>query len=217
MCWAPLRAAALESGLRVTEYSASMQCARALIPVEALYSPTRNPLSTAAALSGVRHIASALPCCYQRGDDLESRSEMLLGAHLAGVALANVKMALHHGLCHVLGGTANVPHGIANSIMLPHALRFNAPVTAELLLPAVRAMDLQVDERDPQSAVERMAQQIYDLAGQMKLPQRLRDVGVKEADLPRLAQLGYENRTVQNNPRPVESPAQVEAILRAAW
>src|SRR5207302_9769191 len=77
--------------------------------IEALYSITRNPLSTAAATSGVRAIASALPRCYAAGNDLEARSEMLAGAFLAGTALSNVTMALHHGLCHVLGGTAGVP------------------------------------------------------------------------------------------------------------
>ena len=163
-------------------------------------------------------IASALPCCYARGEDLEARTEMLLGAHLAGLSLASVKMGLHHGLCHVLGGTANVPHGIANSILLPHAIRFNAQATAPQLLPAAEAMGIVADERGRQlTAVETAAQRISDLVGQMNLPQRLRDVGVKETDLPRLAQLGFENQTVHNNPRPVENAAQIEAILREAW
>jgi maleylacetate reductase len=101
--------------------------------VEALYSVTRHPLSTAAALGGARAIARALPRCYVDGRDIEARSEMLVGAHQAGASLANVAMALHHGICHVLGGTAGVPHGVANSIILPHAMRFNLDATtAEL-------------------------------------------------------------------------------------
>jgi len=188
--------------------------------IEALYSITRNPLSTAAAVSGVRHIFHALPICFAQGGNLDARSEMLLGAHLAGLSLAGVKMALHHGLCHVLGGTAKIPHGIANSIMLPHVLRFNAQATAPLLFPAVEAMGVAVNERAAapgKAAVEAAAQRIYELAGAMNLPRRLRDAGVKESDLPRLAQLGFENRTVHNNPRPIESVAQIESILRAAW
>ncbi len=73
--------------------------------IEALYSITRNPLSTAVALRAVQAIYSALPRCYASGNDLEARTEMLMGAFLAGTALAHVAMALHHGLCHVLGGT----------------------------------------------------------------------------------------------------------------
>jgi alcohol dehydrogenase class IV len=185
--------------------------------MEALYSITRHPLSTAAAISGVRYITSALPRCYAHGDDLEARAQMLLGAHLAGLSLASVSMGLHHGLCHVLGGTAGVPHGIANSIILPHAMRFNADATAPQLLPAVEAMDIPLNGVSPAAAVEAAAQRIYELVGQMNLPQRLRDAGVPEADLPRLAQLAFQNRTVQNNPKPITHAAQIEALLREAW
>jgi alcohol dehydrogenase class IV len=91
----------------------------------------------------VDHIYSALLRCYTHGDDLEARTEMLLAAHLAGFSLASVTMGLHHGLCHVLGGTANVPHGIANAIILPHAMYFNADVTAPQLLPAAERWAFQ--------------------------------------------------------------------------
>ena len=91
---------------------------------------------------------------------------MLLGSHLAGLSLAGVTMGLHHGLCHVLGGTANVPHGIANSIILPHAMRFNADATALQLLPAAEAMGISVNGLSPAAAVEvAAAQTIFDLIG----------------------------------------------------
>ncbi len=185
--------------------------------IEALYSITRNPPSTAVALSGVRAITSSLPRCYEAGDDLEARTEMLNGALLAGMALAHVSMALHHGLCHVLGGSAGVPHGIANSIILPHAMRFNLDATAALLAPAAEAMGIATTGRSTEEAVEEAIQAIYSLIGGMHLPQRLRDVGVQESDLPHLAQLALANRSVQNNPRPISNAAQLEAILRAAW
>ncbi len=185
--------------------------------IEALYSITRSPLSTAAALNGVRIIASALPRCYAAGDDLEARTRMLEGAFLAASALAHVTMALHHGLCHVLGGTAGVPHGIANSIILPHAIRFNLDATAPQLAPAAEVMGIALAGRRPEDAVEEMAQRIYDLVGSMHLPRRLRDVGVREADLPSLSQLAFESRTVQSNPRPITSVAQIEEVLLAAW
>src|SRR5438105_1901906 len=185
--------------------------------IEALYSLTRNPLSTAAAISGVHAITSALPRCYAAGDDLEARSEMLMGAYLAGTALSSVTMALHHGLCHVLGGTAGVPHGIANAIILPHAIRFNLDVAIEQLAPAAAAMGISLVDRSAEAAVEEAVQRIYALIGQMDLPQHLRNVGVQEADLPQLAQLALQSRAVQSNPRPITEAAQVEAVLRAAW
>ena len=185
--------------------------------IEALYSVTRNPLSTAAALDGVRLIRKALLRCYQNGQDLEARTEMLLGAHLAGFSLASVSMGLHHGMCHVLGGTANIPHGIANSIILPHAIRFNADATAPLLLPAAEAMGISLNGSTPAGAIEALAQTIYELVGRMNLPQRLRDAGVAESQIPQLAQLAFLNRTVQNNPEPIQEPEKLEELLRAAW
>ena len=185
--------------------------------IEALYSKTRHPLSTASAESGVRQIGKALLRCYQDGRNLEVRVEMLSGAHLAGLSLASAAMGLHHGLCHVLGGTANVPHGIANSIILPHVIRFNADKTALLLLPAAEAMGISANGSHPVAVIEALAQNISALIGRMNLPQRLRDAGVSESDLPHLAQIAFQNRTVNNNPKPIKEPAQIEALLRAAW
>ena len=146
--------------------------------IEALYSLKRNPLSTAVAIRGVRHISNALLRCYQDGTDLDARTEMLLGSHLAGLSLASVTMGLHHGLCHVLGGSAGVPHGIANSIILPHAIRFNVDVTAPQLLPAAEVMGIPLNGSSPDVVIETMAQNIFELIRQMNLPQRLRDAGV---------------------------------------
>jgi maleylacetate reductase len=185
--------------------------------IEALYSLTRNPLSTAAALQGVRAIVSALPRCYADGADVEARTEMLGGSVLAAMALAHVTMALHHGLCHVLGGTAGVPHGVANSIILPHAMRFNLDATAPQLAQAAEAMGISTAGTTAEAAAEEAIARIYGLIGQMNLPQRLREAGVQEAELPRLAQIAFQSRTVQSNPKPITDAAQLEAILRAAW
>jgi maleylacetate reductase len=185
--------------------------------IEALYSITRNPLSTAAAISGIHAITHALPRCYTTGDDVEARTEMLQGAMLAGTALSNVAMALHHGLCHVLGGTAGVPHGVANSIILPHAMRFNLDATTPQLAQAADAMGITLVGRSAEAAVEEAIQNIYRMIGQMNLPQHLRDVGVQEADLPHLAQVALQSSAVRNNPKPITSAAQIESVLRAAW
>jgi maleylacetate reductase len=194
--------------------------------IEALYSITCNPLSTSAALSGVRSIYAALPRCYVDGNDLEARTEMLEGAFLAGSALSHVTMALHHGLCHILGGTAGVPHGVANSIILPHAIRFNLDATAQQLAQAAEAMgigrtksgrDKSRTYESDEAVAEKVVERIYALIGQMKLPQHLRDVGVKEADLPYLAQVALQSRAVKSNPKPITDAAQIEMVLRAAW
>ena len=189
--------------------------------IEALYSITRNPLSTSVALSGVHSVYTALPRCYVDGNDLEARTEMLLGAFLAGSALSHVSMALHHGLCHILGGTAGVPHGVANSIMLPHALRFNIDATAPQLARAAEAMGVEriisAPSKSDEVVAEELVESVYTLIGQMKLPQHLHSVGVNETDIPKLAQLALQSRAVQSNPKPITDGAQIEEILRAAW
>jgi 1,3-propanediol dehydrogenase len=101
--------------------------------------------------------------------------------------------------------------------MLPHVMRFNLAATASQLAPAAEAMGIPLTGRSAEVAVEEAVQSIYDLVGQMNLPQRLRDVGVQEADLHSLAQLAFQSRTVQSNPKPITSAAQIEEVLHAAW
>ena len=187
--------------------------------IEALYSIKRNPLSTAAATMGVHHIFNALLRCYTHPEDLETRAEMLLGAHLAGLSLSSVTMGLHHGLCHVLGGTANIPHGIANSIILPHAIRFNASATATQLLSVAAEMEIPINGIKPIVVIEAMVQKLFHFIGQMHLPQRLRDagVGLQHSDLPYLAEIAFQNRTVHNNPKPITNELQIAELLHDAW
>jgi maleylacetate reductase len=177
--------------------------------IEAIYSVTRHPLSSAAALAGLDEMWASLLCCYQDGRDLEMRTRMLTGAHLAGFSLASVSMGLHHGLCHVLGGRAGVPHGIANAILLPHAVRFNAQACAAQLRPAAEATGAPDGPG--------LARQLAALAAQMNLPRRLREAGVQESSLAELAGLAFQNRTVQNNPRPIPDAATIEELLHEAW
>jgi len=185
--------------------------------IEALYSTSRHPLSTAAALGGIRSIGCALPRCHADGSDLGARSEMLIGAYLAGLSLASAAMALHHGLCHVLGGSAGVPHGVANSIVLPHAMRFNRDAAAAELALAAEALGIAREGRGDAALAEAAAQHVFDLIAHMGLPQRLRDVRVGHGDLPRLALLAFEGRTVHNNPRPIADAGQIEELLLEAW
>jgi maleylacetate reductase len=185
--------------------------------VEAAYSITRHPLSTAAALGGARYIFRALPRCYAVGDDVDARTEMLMGSHLAAVSLSTVAMGLHHGLCHALGGTAGVPHGIANAIVLPHAMRFNLDATAPQLAQIAEAIGQALDGRGAEAAGEVAAQSVYDLINRLNLPQRLREVGISRTDLPNLARVALQSRAVQSNPKSIKDAAQIETVLEAMW
>jgi alcohol dehydrogenase len=78
-------------------------------------------------------------------------------------------------------------------------------------------MGVPVNGSNPKGAIEALAQTIHELVGRMDLPQRLRDAGVRQSDLPELARIAFQNRTVQNNPKPISDVAQLEQLLQAAW
>ncbi len=184
--------------------------------VEAVYSITKNPISTASALEGIKYIVKALPQAVADGNDINARTNLLLGAYLAATAVSTAKIGLHHGLCHVLGGTAGVPHGIANGIILPHAIYYNADATADELARVALAMGIASEESNIILA-KKSAQLVFDLISQIGLPQRLRDVGVSEEEIPQLAQTAMKSKAVQNNPKQITDTAQIESIYRAAW
>jgi maleylacetate reductase len=185
--------------------------------VEALYSSTRNPLSSAAATGGLRTMAHALVRSFGQGDDVVARMAMLGGAFLAGTALAHVAMGLHHGVCHVLGGTVGVAHGDANSVMLPHVMRFNAQAITPQLAEAAVAMGVSPEGRSDETLAEAAARQVAEWVTLMRLPSRLRDLGIEERQLPELAQMAFASRTVQQDPRPIGDAADIETLLREAW
>jgi maleylacetate reductase len=185
--------------------------------IEAIYSITRNPMSTASALLGIRYLKAYLVRSFQNPTNIEARSGVLIGAHMAGKSLASVEIGVHHGTCHVLGGTAGVPHGIANCIILPHAIRFNADTVGDLIALAGESLGIERGKHTEQELAEATAQAIYDLIAEFGVPQRLRDVNVPESLLPTLAETMLKSKAVQNNPKPVKNVETAMTILQAAW
>jgi alcohol dehydrogenase class IV len=175
--------------------------------VEAVYSTSGSPLVPPVALDGAARISRALPTCVADGTDVVARTEMLVAAFLAGFSLAHAGMALHHGLCHSLGGKLAVPHGVANAIMLPHVMRYNADAAAPALASLGRAMGIETDPADG----------VSHLVASLGLPQRLRDVGVAETDLAGVAADAMHSSAVRANPKPITDSAQLLAVLRSAW
>ena len=172
--------------------------------VEALWAPGCNPVTSALALEGVRAVRRSLPAVMAAPRDLDPRTELLYGAYLAGVSLGTTSTGLHHKLCHVLGGTFNLVHADTHSVILPHAVAFNAPA-----LPAemARLADaLGVPGRDPAGA-------LWDLAVASNVPTSLADLGLTAADLPEAARRAAAEITV--NPVPVDEAAFAGILERA--
>ena len=180
--------------------------------VEACYAREVNPLVPPVALDGIRRIVRSLPLCITNGRNLDAREDLLTGAYLAGFSIGNATMALHHGLCHVLGGRTGVAHGVLNTIMLPHVMQFNADTVPDAMSAIADAMDAGARTRDFAAAPRGVAA----LVATLPVPQRLRDAGVPEAILDEVAAEAAASATVQNNPKPV-TDADVRELLGAAW
>jgi alcohol dehydrogenase class IV len=174
--------------------------------VEAAWSPYRSPEAEALALSCIERTADALPRVVENPDDLGARSDMLIAAVLGGRALHNASAGVHHGLSQLLGGRTGIAHGLANALLLPHAIAFNAEAVPEEVRRIGRALG---DVDDAAGAVTR-------LRDRLGLPSGLSDVGVEDDDLAAIARLSQGNVSVQRNPRPV-SEADALSILEAAW
>lgn len=171
--------------------------------VEALYAHDGNPINALMAEEGIRALAQALPAVVRAPADLDARAEALYGAWLAGVSLAAVGMALHHKLCHVLGGTFNLPHAETHSIVLPHAVRYNRDAAPEAMARAARAL-----------GAADAAGGLYALQAKLGLKLGLAEIGMKQADLERAARIAAE--APYPNPAPVNYEG-VLALLRDAF
>jgi alcohol dehydrogenase class IV len=180
--------------------------------VEAAWSPRRTPEAEAVALAGAERIARALPAVVTGEghdgdpDDPQALADMLEGAFLAGRALQNAGMGVHHGVCQLLGGRTHQPHGLLNAVMLAHSVRCNEPVVPEAVARIGAALG---DEADAAGAIDR-------LRAAVRLPATLSEIGVDEADLEVVARMAPGNGNVAANPRPL-GEADVLALLRDAW
>jgi maleylacetate reductase len=170
--------------------------------VEALYAKEANPVISIMAEEGIRALAAALPRIVSEPRDAEARGDALYGAWLAGVALGTVGMALHHKLCHTLGGTWNLPHAETHAIVLPHAARYNRDAAPEAMARIARALGAA----DAPTG-------LYDLERKLGLKMRLADLGMPEGELERAAQIAAESP--YPNPAPLTREG-ILALLRAA-
>ncbi|MEO0487825.1 MAG: maleylacetate reductase [Pseudomonadota bacterium] len=170
---------------------------------EALYAPDRTAATDAAALAAFQAFAQGLPQVVQDPADLHARGATQRGAWGAGRVLGQVGMALHHKLCHVLGGSFGLPHAQTHAVILPHAIAYNAQSAAVALRPLAHALG-----GDAPGAA------LYDFARSLGAPTALRDVGLREADLPRAAALATARP--YPNPHPI-TEAGLLTLLRAAW
>lgn len=170
---------------------------------EGLYARDGNPVMSLLAEEGIRALAKGMKGVAAQADDPEARGDCLYGAWLCGTVLGHVGMALHHKLCHTLGGSFNLPHAETHTIVLPHALAYNAPAAPEAMARIARAIGAQDGPTG-----------LHELARSLGAPTALKDLGVKEEDLDRASEITLANPYW--NPRSIEA-GPLRALLQRAW
>jgi maleylacetate reductase len=188
----------LSTGIRAVDHA-----------VEDLCSVNSQPMSDGASFHALRLLGAGLRAVKADPSDVASRLDCQLGAWMSMVgAQTGVAKGASHGIGHVLGGTAGVPHGYTSCVMLPHVLRFNHQVNAERQVLVSEALG-----KPGAPAADVVAGLIADLG----LPGRLRDVGVKPEQLDAIAAHAMHDRWVHTNPRKIDGPPTVRTLLDAAW
>jgi maleylacetate reductase len=170
---------------------------------EGLYAQDANPIIGLMAEEGIRALGQGIGRVVARPDDIDARSDCLYGAWLCGAVLGSVGMALHHKLCHTLGGTFNLPHAETHTIVLPHALAYNREAAPQAMQRIARAL-----------GTTDAAQGVFDLARDNGAPTALKDIGLKESDIDIALDIALKNPYW--NPRPLERAA-LRALLVAAY
>ena len=194
----PVLTLGLPPGLTVTSLMNAIAHA-----AEGLYAPEANPVTALMAEEGIRACASALAALTIDPGGIDARSDALYGAWLCGIVLGSVAMGLHHKLCHTLGGSFNLPHAEVHSVILPHAMAYNAAHAPAAMACIARALGT-IDA----------AQGLHDLAARHGAPTSLRAIGMPESGLDRAADLAVT--TPYPNPRPLERAA-LRALLQRAF
>jgi alcohol dehydrogenase len=169
--------------------------------LESYLSINHNPWSDGIALQVIKMVSENLPRAVEDGADLEARAQLLLAAHMAGVAMANTGLGIAHAIGHSLGGRWNIAHGVTLTMVLPDVLRFNLPVRTERTADIAFALgvgDTHADnDRNAASAIDAVA----ELRERVGLTRKLEDFGITEADYARIAADALDDEVLANTPR----------------
>lgn len=185
--------------------------------IEALHSLQREPIADGMALHAIRLIKEFLPKAVENGKDMMARGEMLIAANMAGIAFSNAQVGVVHALAHSVGARFKVHHGLANSILLPACLRYNADACGEVYLDILLALGVNIERIQSDQAGDAVADKIIEFTKKLGLPQRLRDVGVPEEGLKECSELALSDGAIVYNPKFISESMEVLKIYQQAW
>ena len=184
--------------------------------IESYVSVYANPVTEAYCLHAIRLIASSLPSAVADGGDLKARMNMLLASFMAGSAFSNSSLGIVHTMAETLGGFYGIPHGVTNSLMLPHVMEFNWTSVTEKLSTIAQVMGNDTIGLGPDESLKRSAIAASELSERIGLPQKLREVGVDRLDLHELAKMAFKWANISGNPRQITED-QLERLYEEAF
>lgn len=183
--------------------------------VEAYISKDANPVTDASAIQAIKLIATNLRQAVALGTNLKARENMACASLLAGMAFNNANLGYVHAMAHQLGGLYDMAHGVANAVLLPHVCRYNLIANPEKFADIATFMGENVSGLSTMDAAERAINAIARLSNDVGIPQHLRDLGVKEADFPYMAEMALKDGNAFSNPRKGNEKEIVEIFRQA--
>ena len=183
--------------------------------IESIHSLQNEPISDALALNAIRLINENLREAINNGENIEVRGNMLIAANMAGLAFTNALVGVVHAMVHALGGYCDVPHGIANSIMLPYGMEYNLEYCKRYALVA-EAFGIDIKSLSGKEAGKKAIDAVWQLTKDCSMPQKLREVGVKIEDLSKVAENAMCDGSIYNNPREAKVE-EIEELLGKAY
>lgn len=170
--------------------------------LEAYVSTQAHPVSDMYALEAIELIAGNLGKAFANGENLEARSNMLLGSLLAGKALATAGVGLVHAMAYPLGGMHKIPHGLANAVLLPYVMAYNLVGAPERFAALAEMFGVDTAAMTLREAAQAAVEAVYHLNDDVGIPKNLRELGIPREDIPEMARIALTvTRPVANNPR----------------
>ncbi|NFA60203.1 iron-containing alcohol dehydrogenase [Clostridium sporogenes] len=169
--------------------------------VEAYVSKDANPVTDAAAIQAIKLIASNLRQAVALGENLEARENMAYASVLAGMAFNNANLGYVHAMAHQLGGLYDMPHGVANAMLLPHVERYNLISNPKKFADIAEFMGECVEGLSVMEAAEKAVDAMFKLSKDLGIPTSLKDMGVKEEDIEYMAEMALKDGNAFSNPR----------------
>lgn len=166
-------------------------------------------------LKAIEMIACHLETAVNEPSNAEARNGMAVAQYVAGMAFSNVGLGAVHGMAHPLGAIFDIPHGVANALLLPVVMEFNAPAALDKYVLIAKAMNAYDDLMSPEEAAKTAVEAVRQLSIRVGIPQHLSELGIKEEDLPRLAKAAAADVCTPGNPREVSENDLLELYKKA--